>query len=77
MIILHASWLNRSLHLWAERRPGNASVPAKRRGRKPKLPDRAMSPYDPGQDGLRTALADIPGVGAPDSEGFCRAEAWL
>ncbi len=76
MIILHASWLNGALHLWAERRPDGTAAPTKRRG-KPKAPTRALSPHDAGQDGLCTALTDISGLDAPDIEGFCRAEAWL
>jgi len=57
MIILHASWLNRALHLWAEHKIDGSSLPSKRPGRKPLIP---VSPFDAGIQFLWRASEALP-----------------
>jgi hypothetical protein len=51
VVVLHGSWLEGALHLWAERWSAEASA-----ARPP------WSPHDPGADGLLAAWRAIPGV---------------
>lgn len=52
MIILHASWLENRLFLWAEQAQTEAFAAPKSRGRKAVIPKPLPFPYDSGQDGL-------------------------
>src|SRR5262249_7093883 len=58
MIILHAGVLDGGLFVWGET-PAEAGAPVRRRGRKPKQPQAAPSPYDAGALPLGEALADV------------------
>jgi hypothetical protein len=57
MIILHASWLNRALHLWAEQKIDGSVLPSKRPGRKLLIP---VSPFDTGIQFLWRASEALP-----------------
>lgn len=52
MIILHASWRENRLFLWAENTPAETFMTPKSRGRKAAIPKPLPFPYDSGQDGL-------------------------
>ena len=75
MIVLHGSWLEGALHLWAER--WSADTAASRSSAAPVADPAhiAFSPYDPGVGALCTALEKVPGLaGAEDA---VARTAWL
>ena len=59
MIILHASWFEQKLHLWAEMTPETPYIPHQRRGRKPKIPRPKPFPYDAGAKELQDSLSSF------------------
>ncbi len=75
MIILHSSWLCRTLHLWAERKIEEGTIPSKRlAGRRPVIP---ASPFDADVEGLGHALAALPIALDLDTERARKRIAWL
>ena len=73
LVVLHGSWLEGALHLWAESR---TAVPDSLCPPVPSVPAQvASSPYDPGVRALGAALAGIPGAGE-DADAIVQT-AWL
>ena len=74
VVVLHGSWLEGALHLWAERWPADPAV-SRAPGASTTPAHPPPAPYDPGAGELRAALAKIPNT--PVNEDVALHTAWL
>jgi SNF2 family DNA or RNA helicase len=65
VIVVHAAWSARGLHLWGESAAAPAPAPARRPGRPPRVPRPRPHPFAAGPDALRPLLVHL---GAADAQ---------
>ncbi len=59
MIVLHCTYKNKILSLWAEKAPDSPLEQSSRRGKELEKPIPQPHPYDAGWDGLKAALSSF------------------